>query len=331
VNTTDRTGTSLRAFVDARAPLAAQRAALFTADLADQIAARHAEGVVQGALADSVRVRSVDGDERPVLGRPARSGSPDGDVKELGLLLAALLGVTGPAPDTPAPPGVPDPLWTVVTDAVDADRARRPPAAVLARRLRDATRDLLLGEVRWPSAVAPPDYVPGPDDAGEPDDAPAPARRHRLVLLTIGPVVLVVLVAVIVYAVVGDSGASGGDAGSPPPGSPGSSGPVGSSASAGPSVQACLNPNCVAQVVFRADTDQFSVCDKAKDGLSALAVFSRANQQGERSIWASNGEGTCVNQRVEVQAGTRITFKACTADRPQNRLVACSEPVTATA
>jgi hypothetical protein len=325
VNTTDRTGTSLPAFVSAHAPMPPLRAGLFAAELAEQLAVRHADGAVQGGLAETVRVCEVDGRYRPVLGRPSgRDGAPESDVRELGAVLARLLGVRPPLADRPTPPvGLPDPLWTVVVDTQHTDRARRPPAAVVARRLRDAARDLLLAEAPWPSAVAPPAYVPGADEQ-DPEDPPPPTRRSRRTLVIVGATV-VVLVAAVALALTMGGGSNGGAAGGnrPPPSTSGQS-PL-------PPVQVCLNPNCVVQVTFRPDGDQFSVCDKAKDGHSALAVYSRADQPGEKSIWASKGDGTCVNQRVEMPARTRVTVKACTGERAQNRIVACSDPVTAMA
>jgi hypothetical protein len=322
VNTIDETETSLRAFVRKRAPMRPLRAALFAAELAEQLAARHADGVVHGDLAHTVRVREVDGGERPVLDRSSgRDGEPESDVRELGVLLAQLLGVRPPSPGEPAPPpGIPDPLWTVVVDTQDVDRAQRPPAAVAARRFRDAARDLLLAEASWPSAVPPPAYVPGADepDAGGPVP---PRRRSRRVLVIVGAVVVLLVVAGALAMTVGGD-ATGGAAGGNRP-SPSASGQL-------PPTQVCLNPNCVAQVTFRPDGDEFSVCDKAADGLSALAVFARSDQPGEKSIRAEKGAGSCVTQRVTMPARTRVTVKACTADRARNRLVACSDPVTAT-
>jgi hypothetical protein len=333
VNTTDTTGTSLRAFVQAHAPMPLHRAALFAAELAEQLAARHGEGAAQGGLVDTVRVREVDGGHRPVLGRPSgRDGALASDVRELGAVLAQLIGTPPPASDkpVPAPTGVAGPLWTVVLDTQHADRERRPPAAVLARRLRDTARDLLLDEASWPSAVAPPEYVPGADEPDPEQSAAAagPARRRRWMLLVAGAVVVLVAAAVLV-ATIGGGPTGGGPTGGADGGtgqSPGASGQ-----SPGPPVQVCLNPGCPAQVTFRPDGDQFSVCDKAKDGRSAVAVYSRADQPGEKSIWASAGEGTCANQRVDVPANTRITIKACTGERADTRVVACSDPVTATA
>jgi hypothetical protein len=328
VNTTDTTGTNLRAFVRTHAPMPPQRAALFAAELAEQLAARHREGAAQGGLVDTVRVREVDGGSRPVLGRPAGHGeAPESDVRELGAVLAQLIGMRPPTLDKPppAPPGPSGPLWTVILDTQHADRGRRPSAAVVARRLRDAARDLLLDEASWPSAVAPPEYLPGADDPDPEQPAPAaePAHRRRWVLLVAGAVVVLVAAAVLV-ATIGGGSIGGADGGTGQ--SPSASGP-----SPGPPVQVCLNPGCPAQVTFRPDGDQFSVCDKAKDDRSAVAVYSRADQPGEKSIWASAGEGTCVNQRVDIPARTRITIKACTGERADNRVVACSEPVTATA
>jgi hypothetical protein len=328
VNTTDATGISLRAFVRAHAPMPPQRAALFAAELAEQLAARHREGAAQGGLVDTVRVRAVDSGHRPVLGRPSgRGGAPESDVRELGAALAQLIGVPPPVSDKPVPasPGIAGPLWTVVLDTQHADRGRRPPAAVMARRLRDAARDLLLDEAPWPSAVAPPEYVPGADDPDPEQPAPAAgsARRRRWVLLVAAAVVMLVAAAVLV-ATIGGGPTGGADGGAGQ--TPGASGQ-----SPGQPVQVCLNPGCPAEVTFRPDGDQFSVCDKAKDGRSAVAVYSRADQPGEKSIWASAGEGTCTNQRVGVPANTRIAIKACTGERADNRVVACSEPVTAMA
>jgi hypothetical protein len=319
MGTANRTQTSLRVFVDTHAPMPAPQAALFVADLADELAQRHAAGAAQGALADTVTVREADSRMRPVPGRPADpSGRPEEDVRELGVLLRHLLG------NASADAG---PLWTIIRDVGADDPFARPPAVVVARRLRDVARDLLLDEASWPTAPPPPGYVPGEEGMADEasDEFPSIPRRRRrgwVIAGAAGVTLATAATATAVALAAGDgngSGDSGGRASAQP------------SVSQGPPVQVCVRAGCDAKAVFRPDGDRFEVCDGAKDGWSAVAVYTRGDRGGETAIWASNGAGTCLNQAPDLPEGTTVTVKACLGERPTNRVLECGAPVTARA
>jgi hypothetical protein len=213
----------LRSFLQEQAPLAPQKAALFAADLAEQVAALHAEGRKPGPLDIGVRVETGGGRARPVIVESEIETEPHrqlDDVWVLGSLLADLLGapMTPDRSPPPRPDNVPDALWSLVGAALATDPAARPTAAILARKLRDTARDLLLGVSPWPSAtgvaepaagqpadpgmeVPVPGYVPV---AGTPLDLPPPTRSRRGRRLII---VLAAAATVAVLAAVGVVGA----------------------------------------------------------------------------------------------------------------------------
>jgi hypothetical protein len=68
-----------------------------------------------------------------------------------------------------------------------------------------------------------------------------------------------------------------------------------------------------------------------QDGQSGVAVYVRSDEPGEKTAWASQGTGTCVTHDTQAPPGVQITLKACTGERPTNRIVECGEPVTDTA
>jgi hypothetical protein len=211
----------LRAFLQQDAPLAPQNAALFAADLAEQVAALHAEGRKPGPLENGVRVETGGGRARPVIVESEIETEPHrqlDDVWVLGSLLADLLGapMTPDRSPPPRPDNVPDALWSQVGAALATDPSARPTAAVLARQLRDTARDLLLGVSPWPSATgvaqpaaddpgieAPvPGYVPV---AGSTFDLPQPTRSRRgqrpvIVVVAAAAVVILATVGVVVGA-----------------------------------------------------------------------------------------------------------------------------------
>jgi hypothetical protein len=320
----------LRAFVQANAPLPAPKAVLFAAELAERMAWLHAEGRSVGPLDRGVQATSVDGQARPVLagpGQPDASGGAE-DVFAVGVLLTALLGALPPTPagPPPRPDAVPEGVWPVVLGCLDRDPAARPTAAVLARQLRDVGRDLLLGlgqsPVAGPSGVATaPGFVPGPlDDAAEPEP-PAARDSHgrRRLLLVSAAVAVVVLGGVVALALAGST-----------PDAPGATTTTGAPPQAEPA-EVCVDEGCAARAEFRPAEKQVVACDNQRDGFSAVAVYTRADREGESTVWASSGNGTCAEDAVDLPAGTEVTLKACTGDRPTDRIVSCSDAVIGTA
>ncbi|GAA1307699.1 hypothetical protein Psi02_45510 [Planotetraspora silvatica] len=209
------TGFYLRGYLRSHTPLAPRQAALFAADLAEQLAVLHAEGKAHGPLDAGVRVETTDGHARPVIveaGMPAgRTGGPD-DVRATGMLLAHLLGSqTDVEPGAPRrAENVPDVLWSLVTACLEPDPAGRPTAATLVRRLRDASAELaqppLVGAPvsAGPTAdggVSPLAAVPRPGVASEPTSPGRSRGRSRRVAAA--GVVLVGVGVGIGFAVVG--------------------------------------------------------------------------------------------------------------------------------
>jgi serine/threonine protein kinase len=212
----------LRSYLRLHTPLAPQHAALFAADLADQLAALHAAGRAHGPLDAVVRVETAGGRARPVIvesGAPALPYKGSDDVRAVGMLLARLLGAqTASEEAPPRPDNVPGVLWSLITACLDADPALR--VADLARRLRDAAREL--GDAPRPSptgqADAPGSAVATPDGGAAPpgsvfrrsiaSEPTAAARsRGRGRKMFIGAAVGVVLAgAGIVFAAAGPPG-----------------------------------------------------------------------------------------------------------------------------
>jgi hypothetical protein len=325
------TGTDLASYLRVHAPMPPYRAAVFVSALADQIAALHAEGRTVGPLRAGVRVET-DGWHRPVIVRPGVSGAAcraSDDVAQVGLLLAGLLGApAGVGPRLPPrPEAVPAQLWSLVTDSVHRDTTARPTAAVLARRLRDTARDLLLDVVPTPSpgeatttiGISPvPDYVPGRDL--EDGSKPAPRSRAalgRVVLVATMGTVILGAGATTVFALIGQPGSA------PPPTPPPTGAPP-------PPVQACAPPGCAARVTVEPG-GRLVVCDNSADGLSGVAVVTGPALSEPMPVWASEGNGTCEDKDLPVPAGTAITVEPCTGERPANRIERCGEIVAATA
>ncbi|GII42745.1 serine/threonine protein kinase [Planotetraspora phitsanulokensis] len=216
------TGLYLRGYLRSHTPLAPRPAALFAADLAEQLAALHVEGRAHGPLDAGVRVETADGHARPAIvgsGIPAgRTGGPD-DVRATGLLLAHLLGSqTAADAEVPRRPGnVPDTLWSLVTACLDADPAGRPTAATLAQRLHDAAADLGGAPSQLPGApvpagpttdggVSPPASVPRPGITSEPTSpGRSRGRRRRRVVTATAGVVLAGVGVGIGFAMIGPS------------------------------------------------------------------------------------------------------------------------------
>lgn len=158
-----------------------QRAALFAADLAEQLAVLHAEGRAYGPL-DAVHVETSEGRPRPVLAEPGELSEADSladDVRAVGALLADLLDAQEAAgQDLPLrPDDVPDVLWSLVVACLNADPATRPTVAVLAQQLRNIARDLLLGVAPWPSLAE----TNSPRTSGDPAAAARSCRAGRSV------------------------------------------------------------------------------------------------------------------------------------------------------
>jgi len=188
-------GQDLRTYLREHAPVPPHRAALLAASLADQLAIAHAEGRAYRDLGPetvSVVEPGVRVDAELV---PRTDGAASADVRAAGVLLAQLLGATSGGG---RPEGAPAALWRVVESCTSGDSARRPSAALLARLLRDAARDLLL-EVTpaagaGPAAGPPPGYLPDRDAAPEPRPG-RPSRRTGRVLLVAATMVLAIALA----------------------------------------------------------------------------------------------------------------------------------------
>jgi hypothetical protein len=173
-------GRDLRAYLSAHGPVPPHRAALLVASLAEQLSVVHAEGSAYREIGpETVHVTgsglragvSLSGQVVPL-----NDAGVAANVRAAGGLLAWLLGAT---PGGGRPESAPPSLWRVVDSATGTDDASRPGAALLARQLRDAARDLLL-EVSPPAAsmpipVAAPRYVPASDMIA----APPRGRRSR--------------------------------------------------------------------------------------------------------------------------------------------------------
>ncbi|MFD0745827.1 hypothetical protein ACFQ1L_31355 [Phytohabitans flavus] len=202
----------MRPYVRQHAPFAPHQAALFAAELAEQVAALHAAGRRPLRLDSDVRVEVHEGRVRPVIMASEPEAGPHtrtDDVRALGGVLSDLLGAP-PEPDgglPPRPNGAPEALWSLLETAVAADPAARPTAALLARQLRDAARDLLLGVTPWPAAagatnealpasslheVPVPGYVPVP---GAVDDLPAPRGPGRRLAIGLAAVATLVVLS----------------------------------------------------------------------------------------------------------------------------------------
>jgi hypothetical protein len=299
----------LATYLRAHVPVPPASAAVFVCDLAEQLAALHAEGRAHGSLERGVRVEVGVSRAWPMIVSQGGVSTPADDVWEAGLLLAHLLGVsTEGAARLPArrPDEIPPQLWSLLIACLDRDPGNRPTASVLAAELRAAARDPLLGV--WPALAQPleadtADYVPDQDDVEAQETAAR--RRPRL-----GSVLLAI--AVVVLVGVGAAAATiGGSAGE---------GPL-------PPVTACAPPECAATASLQAG-GRLIVCDVRKDGHSGVAVYVRSDEPGEKAAWASHGTGTCVTHDTAAPPGVHITVKACTGERPTNRIVECGEPVT---
>jgi hypothetical protein len=322
-----------------RVPMPPHRAAVLVGDLAEQLAALHAEGRAHGVLPAGVRVETADGRIRPVL-VASGPGTAAGDIAAAGSVLAHLLGASGREGDRPSrPPGAPPQLWSLVVECLHTDPAARPTAALLSRRLRDAARDLLLGVAASPGTALPPPsripaYVPGPSTS---DSAP-PAGRRRVAL------VLAVAVAAVVVLSVGAAtllDVTGGGpvpaAMSPPPpelpkqpaptSAPPPSRPPERRAPADP-VEVCAPPRCAARATVHPGDGRLTVCDNAEDGHSGVAVVTRPDGTARTTVWASDGNGKCADAELRLPDGATVVVRACTGDRPTNRIERCGEPET---
>jgi serine/threonine-protein kinase len=169
-------GQDLRTYLSEHAPVPPHRAALLVASLADQLAIAHAEGRAYRDLGPETVYVVEPGVRVDAEVVPKTDGAASADVRAAGVLLARLLGAT---PAGGRPEGAPAVLWRVVESCTSGDSARRPGAALLARLLRDAARDLLLevapGAGAGPAAGPAPQYLPDRDAPPE----PPPGRRSR--------------------------------------------------------------------------------------------------------------------------------------------------------
>jgi len=200
-----------------------------TAQICDALAAAHAAGIVHrdlkpaNVLLDAGQVRLADFGIARIAGEPAatttgtavgtvafmapevfRGQEPTAacDVYAVGVTLYELLTGTQPFTGQVAaimhghletaptrPDGVPDRLWALISACLSKDPAARPPAAVLARALRDPAllREPVpagsphlapYGAPPWNPGGAPPDtYAPRPDSAPALHYDPAYAPR----------------------------------------------------------------------------------------------------------------------------------------------------------
>jgi hypothetical protein len=156
-------------------PLPRERALLVAADIADALAALHADGLVHGGLAAESIVLAAD--ERPhVVGAGVAAmqaaalgagapGDRDGDLRALGAILYELL--CGSQPDDPprAPielvPDLSPAANGLVLSLLAADPQRPPPAAAVSLRLRELADDVAtMSTPRAAAAGAPPPPVP---------------------------------------------------------------------------------------------------------------------------------------------------------------------------
>ncbi|MFI6823503.1 hypothetical protein ACIBJE_21495 [Micromonospora sp. NPDC050187] len=197
----------LSTFVRRYAPMTPHKAALFVASLADQLAARHAEGLSSGMLGEHVQVEMSGGQPRPVLGEAVSRDNTriSSDIRQIGVTLARLLGVE-PTDDSHMAMDrgdVPGPLWKLIVACLLSDSTEQPTAAILARELRVAGRDLLLGATtpgasRDPAAVEAgadtpaPAYVPSEAASDGSDQPPARSPMRRRLLFSAGLAVVLV-------------------------------------------------------------------------------------------------------------------------------------------
>ncbi|MEV4753527.1 hypothetical protein AB0J86_00185 [Micromonospora sp. NPDC049559] len=165
----------MRTYLERYAPLAPGAAAAFGRELAERLAERHADGRVQGPVESIlVDVDEADGTASPVLTDPdpgpepgpAPAGwAPADDVFCVGVVLAYLLG-SGLTPQGEAPPRpatVPEPLWSLVAEALRPDPVARPAAAALAERLGETADRLDEDPSAYPAAAGEPEVGFGPD------------------------------------------------------------------------------------------------------------------------------------------------------------------------
>jgi hypothetical protein len=307
----------LATYLSAHPLLPPADAAIFVRDLAEQLAALHAEGRAHGPLERGVSVEVGALRARPVIVAPSGVSTPPGDVWRTGHLLARLLDVSIARGELPPrrPDEVPPQLWSLLVACLDRDPGNRPTAAVLAHQLGVAARDPLLGV--WPALAAGtpgtmgpatvPDHLPVPDDEYSPQTG---RLRLRFVPLAVAAVVLVGAGGATAAKIEGSSGE--GSPALPPP------------------VPACAPPDCGATASLHPG-GRVIVCDAKKDGYSGVAMYSRSDQPGEQAVWASEGAATCVTHDIHARPGVQLAVKACTGERPSSRMVQCGEPIAGTA
>jgi hypothetical protein len=387
-------GMDLTTYLRQHAPVTPQKAAAFAANVAEQLAAVHAEGRTLGPVHAGVRVELVNGVARPVVAPAPQAGpgepeAPD-DVREVGQLLGHLLLGADATPGQDLrdrPDMAPDPLWSLIAGCLDEDPQARPTAAVLARQLRDTARDLLLGAAPWsvltelPDATPPgastgrvkapvPGFVPGLDSTDELAVLVRPRRRGVRLLAAASIAAVVLAAAGVAFAVSGSADKNPSAADKSPaaadkvPGGQAATAPIASTApgpnptTPGPTTEvarpparssptankpatpappapastsvACLPPDCAGRVTFQPQDAHLTVCDNKKDGFSAIGIYTRSDVSGEKQLWASNTFGTCADAKLGMRKGAKISFKACIGDHSENKIVACSEPVTST-
>ncbi|GII55860.1 hypothetical protein Pth03_42490 [Planotetraspora thailandica] len=153
----EETGLYLRGYLRTHPPLAPGQAAVFAADLAEQLAALHAAGRAHGPLDTAVRVENSGGRDRPVVvasaavpygEAPAVPQEEADDVQAVGTVLAGLLGARPEGAALSRPGQTPGDLWSLVTASLDPDPAVRPALADLALRLRDAGEEPRITQTR---------------------------------------------------------------------------------------------------------------------------------------------------------------------------------------
>jgi hypothetical protein len=89
--------------------------------------------------------------------------------------------------------------------------------------------------------------------------------------------------------------------------------------------------DCAARVTFQPVGDHLIVCDVKKDGSSAVALYTRPDVPGEKQVGADRGNGTCFDENLDLPAGAKIVYRACTGHRPQKLILGCGQRVTDTA
>jgi len=91
----------------------------------------------------------------------------------------------------------------------------------------------------------------------------------------------------------------------------------------------CTPGDCAAQASFAAYGEHLYVCDKKADGHGAMVSYRRSDVPGQNNeAWARSGNGTCLDQNMNMPEGATITFKVCLADYQPRKILSCSGTIT---